>query len=227
MIRRLVLAALALWLLLCLSPAVQAQTPVQRAIDRNAAGWARLDSLEARLRAMRDTMRTLDDSLARLQLRADSLARKLGAAVAYIQERERRDSVRRAQVDSLEREAVRVRVYRAQIEGPAIKRYALTLAAGDLANALLHVDVDRGGYRDAWGTPDKWAHFSAGAFLVDHAARMRVPLRWAVPLTCAGAWGWEVSQGWISWKDAGASCAGATVAGALRWLERRITHEEH
>jgi hypothetical protein len=93
--------------------------------------------------------------------------------------------------------------------------YALSLVAGAGANALLHYDPDHGGYVDSWGTEDKWTHFALGALLAQSSMEMGVPARWSVPLTCAGAVGYEASQGYMSWRDATASCGGAAAAGCV------------
>lgn len=103
--------------------------------------------------------------------------------------------------------------------------YALSLVAGAGANALLHYDPDRGGYVDSWGTEDKWTHFALGALLAQSSMEMGVPARWSVPLTCAGAVGYEASQGYMSWRDATASCGGAVMAAGFRWVLRRTSGE--
>jgi hypothetical protein len=103
--------------------------------------------------------------------------------------------------------------------------YAVSLVAGAGANALLHYDPDRGGYADSWGTEDKWTHFALGALLAQSSMEMGVPARWSVPLTCAGAIGYEASQGYMSWRDATASCGGAITAAGFRWVLRRTSGE--
>lgn len=136
------------------------------------------------------------------------------------------DSVRvlRADLDSLERELRKIDSLKGDFAGAyrnayhPTRWYAGALFGGVALNAALGIDRDPGGYRDSWTTPDKWQHFSVAMFLTERAGMMRVPMRWAVPITCATAVGWEFSQGHVSGKDIGAGCAGAVSAAGFRWL---------
>lgn len=94
----------------------------------------------------------------------------------------------------------------------AARVFALAFAAGDGLNAWLHFDRDVGGYVDSWHTADKLAHGAMGAVIAQSALNAGVPRRWAAPITCAGAVGFEYSQGFVSWKDALAGCSGAVAA---------------
>ena len=95
--------------------------------------------------------------------------------------------------------------------------YFSLLATADLGNAWLHIDRDRGGYLDVWNTQDKLAHAAMGAVLSMSAIDAGVRPPWAVALTCAGAAGFEWSQGYASRKDLIAGCAGAAVGAGIRW----------
>lgn len=145
------------------------------------------------------------------------------------------DSARvfRHEIDSLEHELSRIDSLKSRSNASiraALKPtqwYAGALAAGVVANAVFGIDRDAGGYsHESWTSPDKWQHFSVAAFLVDRAAQMRVPLRWAVPLTCAAAVGFEYSQGHVSAPDAVVGCSGAAFAGAFRWIVRHNPKEQ-
>jgi len=100
---------------------------------------------------------------------------------------------------------------RPRLDGAA-RVFAVAFAAGDGLNAWLHLDRDVGGYIDSWHTADKLAHGAMGAVITQSALNAGVPRRWAAPITCAGAVGFEYSQGFVSWKDALAGCSGAVAA---------------
>lgn len=100
-------------------------------------------------------------------------------------------------------------------------RYSLLFAAGDFANAKLHFDSDRGGYKDAWTGIDKVAHGLAGALLTTTAIDLGVKPKWAALITCGGAVGFEFSQGYASGKDAAYGCASAFAMAGLRSLIHR------
>jgi len=95
--------------------------------------------------------------------------------------------------------------------------YLSLLATADLGNAWLHIDRDRGGYIDVWNTQDKLAHAAMGAVLSMTAIDAGVRAPWAVALTCAGAAGFEWSQGYASRKDLIAGCAGAAIGAGIQW----------
>jgi hypothetical protein len=95
--------------------------------------------------------------------------------------------------------------------------YLGVLATADLGNAWLRIDRDPGGYSDVWNTQDKLAHAAMGALLAESAIEAGVRPPWAVALTCAGAVGFEFSQGYVSRKDIIAGCGGAAVGAGVRW----------
>jgi len=95
--------------------------------------------------------------------------------------------------------------------------YLTLLASADLSNAWLHIDRDPGGYVDVWNTQDKLAHAAMGAVLSMSAMDAGVRAPWAVASTCAGAAGFEWSQGYVSRKDIIAGCAGAAVGAGVHW----------
>lgn len=100
--------------------------------------------------------------------------------------------------------------------------FAFAFMAGDGLNAWLHFDRDPGGYVDTWSTIDKLAHGAMGAVITQSALNVGVPRRWAAPITCAGAVGFEYSQGYVSWKDALAGCSGAVIATGIDWVASEI-----
>ena len=100
--------------------------------------------------------------------------------------------------------------------------YFTLLATADLGNAWLHVDRDPGGYMDTWNTQDKLAHGAMGALLSMSAIDAGVRPAWAVALTCAGAAGFEWSQGYASRKDLIAGCAGAAVGAGIHWSASKL-----
>jgi len=100
--------------------------------------------------------------------------------------------------------------------------YASLLATADLSNAWLHIDRDPGGYADVWNTQDKLAHAAMGAVLSMSAIDAGVRAPWAVAFTCAGAAGFEWSQGYVSRKDIIAGCAGAAVGAGVHWGVSRL-----
>jgi hypothetical protein len=95
--------------------------------------------------------------------------------------------------------------------------YLSLLSAADFSNAWLHIDRDPGGYVDTWNTQDKLAHAAMGAVLSMSAIDAGVHAPWAVAFTCAGAAGFELSQGYVSRKDIIAGCAGAAVGAGVHW----------
>ena len=95
--------------------------------------------------------------------------------------------------------------------------YLGLLTTADLSNAWLHFDQDHGGYVDTWNTQDKLAHAAMGALLAETAIDAGVRPPWAVALTCAGAAGFEWSQGYASRKDLIAGCAGAAAGAGVHW----------
>ena len=97
------------------------------------------------------------------------------------------------------------------------------LATADLGNAWLHIDRDPGGYLDVWNTQDKLAHGAMGAVLSMAAIDAGVRPPWAVALTCAGAAGFEWSQGYASRKDLIAGCAGAALGAGIQWGASKLT----
>jgi hypothetical protein len=56
-----------------------------------------------------------------------------------------------------------------------------------------------------------------GALLSMSAIDAGVRPPWAIALTCAGAAGFEWSQGYASRKDLIAGCAGAAVGAGIHW----------
>jgi len=100
--------------------------------------------------------------------------------------------------------------------------YFGVLATADLGNAWLHIDRDPGGYLDVWNTQDKLAHGAMGAVLSMTAIEAGVRAPWAVAITCAGAAGFEWSQGYASRKDFIAGCAGAAVGAGIHWGAEKL-----
>lgn len=100
--------------------------------------------------------------------------------------------------------------------------YALLFAGADYANRQFHFDADRGGYVDRWTSMDKLTHAAFGATLAITAVDMGVKPKWAIALTCAGAAGFEWSQGYSSGKDLISGCGGAVAGVGLRWTARHL-----
>lgn len=135
--------------------------------------------------------------------------------------------VLRKGLDSLKHELERLDSLRGRAEH-AYRRtyhpgrwYAAALMAGIGSNYAFRIDPDPGGYKDAWSSSDKIGHFVAGTFLTERAMMLGVRPRDAVLLTCGGAIGYELSQGYASYRDAVASCSGAVFARGFRWLQRK------
>ena len=94
------------------------------------------------------------------------------------------------------------------------------LGAGVVANRIWHYDVDHGGYVDSFRTPDKMEHFAIASTLtftaIDFGAKPSV----SALAVCGAGWGYELTQGWVSWRDGVASCTGAFSA----YVFHRLTH---
>ena len=101
--------------------------------------------------------------------------------------------------------------------------YAAGILLGAGINYVGRIDVDTGGYRDSWKTPDKFYHADVAYFLTTGALNQSVPPAWAFALTCGVAGpAWEVSQrGFISGKDIVADCVGSALAIGMHHLARK------
>jgi hypothetical protein len=105
--------------------------------------------------------------------------------------------------------------------------YALLFAGADYANRQFHFDVDRGGYVDSWRTMDKLAHFAFGSTLAITAVDMGVKPKWAIALTCAGAAGFEWSQGHASARTSSPAAAVPSPASACGTSHGGSSADEH
>jgi hypothetical protein len=99
------------------------------------------------------------------------------------------------------------------------------LAGGLVANSMVHLDHDPGGYRDEWNTkatfPDKVVHGLASFALTSVGVDMKVRPIVSALATCAAGAAFETTQGYVSGYDIGADCAGAALAGLWRhWRAR-------
>lgn len=113
-------------------------------------------------------------------------------------------------------------------EGRVVLAITTTLVAGA-------IDRDAGGYRDTWATRDKREHALAGAVLALTTDDRTIAWR-GVGVACLLAGVFEVGQmrpsrfpaagrntlGYGSWRDVGASCAGAAGAVGLRAAWRAL-----
>ena len=114
------------------------------------------------------------------------------------------------------------------------RSYAGAILLGLAANTVLHIDRDpctngqricfsTSAYHDTFRTPDKREHFSAAYFLTNSASEFGVPKWAAFGLTCGLAGpGFELTQGYVSWKDITADCAGSATALGLQSLLRKM-----
>lgn len=166
---------------------------------------------------------------ARAQAR-DSTARQLDslrAELARLDLAIARDSARLAAitdgaVDSLEREALKLRRMR-EAYADAHRRalnpelaYVTGFAIAVGSNFALRWDRDPGGYRDTYLAEDKLLHFSVAHLLAANAQKIGVR-RWAaVAITCIGGAAFEYTQslrgGYFSNRDVAVNCGGAALS---------------
>ncbi|HEX6058296.1 MAG TPA: hypothetical protein VFZ11_04705, partial [Gemmatimonadaceae bacterium] len=171
------------------------------------------------------TERSASDSAARVELAL--LRRDLELLDSIARERER--SYERLR-DAAGRVGVRGNATRPDRARAA---YAGILASAVGANLALRLDPDpcpggerlcfRSSYRDEWLAPDKFSHLNAASFLSTTATQLGVRDRDNFLVTCAAAAAFELTQGYASWRDAAAGCAGAGASIAarravVRWL---------
>lgn len=152
---------------------------------------------------------------ANAQTAADSIQRRIDSTQRIIDSLEaRRDTIRaaRARYEEAER-----KVFHPE------RWYVIANGSALLINRFVHIDVDHGGYRDQWLSRDKFDHYRSALYMTMVANAMHVRWRYAIPITCASAVGFEYTQGYVSWRDAAWSCAGAASAPAAKWLLRRLT----
>jgi hypothetical protein len=101
------------------------------------------------------------------------------------------------------------------LSGRALALVALVVI-GAMAGRFL--DPDKGGYVDSFRTTittsDKLYHAALGALLMFVLARV-MPLEWAYGGVLVAGGGYEIGQGYASWRDFAADAVGALVAGGL------------
>ena len=97
------------------------------------------------------------------------------------------------------------------------------LYVGVTSNILFEWDPDTGGYTDTFATMDKQLHVAVGYGLTQAAITAGVRPRDAVIGVTLAAVGWELSQGYASWRDVAAGVGGSLAAWGWHelWQRRR------
>lgn len=94
--------------------------------------------------------------------------------------------------------------------------------AFNVANRMYGLDVDSGGYKDSWRTSDKLVHASI-AFGLTSACTSAGGRPWVcAPIVAAVGYGFELSQGTVSQRDAYADAAGAVLSAAVTTIARHF-----
>ena len=103
----------------------------------------------------------------------------------------------------------------------ATEAFGWMLYLGVTSNILFEWDPDIGGYPDSFATMDKQLHAAVGYSLTQAAITAGVRPRDAVIGVSLAAVGWELSQGYSSWRDVVAGVSGSLAAWGWHELWRR------
>lgn len=105
----------------------------------------------------------------------------------------------------------------------ATEAFGWILYVGVTSNVLFEWDPDTGGYPDTFATMDKQLHAAVGYGLTQAAITAGVRPRNAVIGVTLAAVGWELSQGYTSWRDVAAGVGGSLAAWGWHelWQRRR------
>lgn len=105
----------------------------------------------------------------------------------------------------------------------ATEAFGWILYVGVTSNVLFEWDPDTGGYPDTFATMDKQLHAAVGYGLTQAAITAGVRPRNAVLGVTLAAVGWELSQGYASWRDVAAGVGGSLAAWGWHelWQRRR------
>lgn len=134
-----------------------------------------------------------------------------------------RDSARRPQGPDSTTDAPKLPRTAISRRGPLI--FVGAVGAALVANSVVHLDNDPGGYRDSWNSeasfPDKAVHGLAAFAITSVGVDLKVRPVYAALTTCAAGAIFETTQGYVSPYDIAADCVGAGLAGLWRhWRAR-------
>lgn len=134
-----------------------------------------------------------------------------------------RDSARKAQGPDSTSDSPKLPRTAIARRGPLI--FVGAVGAALVANSVVHLDNDPGGYRDSWNSeasfPDKAVHGLAAFAITSVGVDLKVRPVYAALTTCAAGAIFETTQGYVSPYDIAADCVGAGLAGLWRhWRSR-------
>jgi hypothetical protein len=134
-----------------------------------------------------------------------------------------RDSIRKTQAPDSSAETPKLPRTAISRRGPLI--FVGAVGAALVANSVVHLDNDPGGYRDSWNSeasfPDKAVHGLAAFAITSVGVDLKVRPVYAALTTCAAGAIFETTQGYVSPYDIAADCVGAGLAGLWRhWRAR-------
>jgi hypothetical protein len=167
------------------------------ALFAQAPSQERPDTSTVTLSALSDSLAKLDSTLAILEAKVGTIKTK----------REKYEAARR-------------RAYRVE------PMYAAGQAGALALNVAFPIQRDPGGYKDSWVGGDKLIHANIAFMLTDGGIGLGARPWVAASITCLSAYAFEHTQaiggGYVSNRDAVASCAGAWAAVVVRRFDRAM-----